>query len=157
MLKHLFFAMLLVVIGYSPAVSANVAPTVSLVNASYLASDTATWNNGTPWSFTYNGLGQRVSKDTTLSRRYYGYDEQGHLIGEYDKVTGQAIQETVYLGDAPVAVLQGTGVYYVYTDHLSTPHAITNTLNQTIWRWNSDPFGTTLANEDPDGDICQAI
>ena len=112
----------------------------------------ATWNNGTPWSFTYNGFGQRVSKDTTLTKRYYGYDEQGHLIGEYDKITGQAIQETVYLGDVPVAVLQGTGVYYVYTDHLGTPRAITNTLNQTIWRWNSDPFGTTLANEDPDGD-----
>jgi hypothetical protein len=49
------------------------------------------------------------------------YDEQGHLLGEYDS-TGKPLQETVYLGDLPVAVVKpgvsGLAVYYVYADHL---------------------------------------
>ncbi len=44
-----------------------------------------------------------------------------------------------------------TGNYYVHTDQLGTPRAITDG-NTVIWRWESDPFGTTGAQEDPDGD-----
>jgi RHS repeat-associated protein len=44
-------------------------------------------------------------------------------------------------------------VTYVHTDHLNTPRAITRPSdNAVIWRWDSDAFGTTAANEDPDGD-----
>ena len=48
------------------------------------------------------------------------YDESGHLLGEYDGA-GNLVQETVWLGDIPVATLRpGTpvGIYYVHTDHL---------------------------------------
>ena len=37
----------------------------------------------------------------------YVYDERGHLLGEYD-VNGLPLQETVYLGDIPIAVLKQT-------------------------------------------------
>jgi RHS repeat-associated protein len=78
------------------------------------------------------------------------------LIGEYD-ATGGLIEETVWLGDLPVAVLKpnGTGisVYYVHTDHLNTPRRISRPSdNAILWRWDSDPFGTTAANDDADGD-----
>ncbi|MGM0594722.1 MAG: RHS repeat-associated core domain-containing protein, partial [Pseudomonadota bacterium] len=33
-----------------------------------------------------------------------------------------------------------------------TPRIITNENGTEVWRWDSDPFGTTAANEDPDGD-----
>jgi len=54
-----------------------------------------------------NGLGQRVAKDKggTGGMTYFSYDEQGHLIGEYS-AANQPIQETVYLGDLPVAVIK---------------------------------------------------
>jgi YD repeat-containing protein len=60
-------------------------------------------------NYLYNGLGQRVYKSgpTTLvptGVNRYVYDEAGHLLGEYD-VNGNALQETVYLGDTPVSVL----------------------------------------------------
>ena len=84
-------------------------------------------------------------------KTHYVYDEQGQLIGEYDK-DGNVILETVYLGNLPVAVLKDGNVYYIHADHLNTPRAITDAANNTYWSWLSDPFGVTAANDDVDGD-----
>jgi RHS repeat-associated protein len=46
-------------------------------------------------------------------------------------------------------------LYFIYTDHLNTPRAVTTSAAtpSTVWRWdNNDPFGNNAANEDPDGD-----
>jgi RHS repeat-associated protein len=89
--------------------------------------------------------------------RYFAYDEAGHLIGEYDEA-GDPIQETVWLGDIPVATLKpnvggGVSVFYIHTDNLNTPRRITRPSdNAILWRWDSAPFGATAANDDPDGD-----
>ncbi|GAB7126060.1 hypothetical protein JCM19000A_05670 [Silvimonas sp. JCM 19000] len=37
------------------------------------------------------------------------YDEAGHILGEYDG-TGKMVQETVYLGDWPVATTRSLHV-----------------------------------------------
>ncbi|MEQ1581468.1 MAG: RHS repeat-associated core domain-containing protein [Steroidobacteraceae bacterium] len=63
----------------------------------------------------------------------------------------------MWLGDIPVATLRPNGgsvaVYYVHTDHLNTPRRISRPSdNVIVWRWDSDPFGTTAASQDPDGD-----
>ncbi len=108
--------------------------------------------------YTYNGLGQRVTKQgaTSASIVQYLYDEQGHLIGEYN-VNGDPIQETVYLGDLPIAVLKTsagvTNIYYIFADHLNTPRVITRaTDNQMVWRWDqADAFGAQAPNENPSG------
>ena len=43
-------------------------------------------------------------------------------------------------------------VFYVHTDHLDTPRVITQPSNNAErWRWDSDPFGTNLPNENPSG------
>jgi RHS repeat-associated protein len=46
------------------------------------------------------------------------------------------------------------GVYYIHTDHLDTPRAVTNQQNQVVWQNLplTEPFGTSAPNEDPDGD-----
>ena len=75
---------------------------------------------------------------------YFSYDEAGQLVGEYDK-DGNAVQETIYLGNLPVAVLKNNNVYYIHADHLNTPRAITDSNNAVVWTWHSDPFGTTQA------------
>ena len=100
-------------------------------------------------TYQLNGLGQRVSKNngaTTL----FAYGENGNLLGEYDSA-GNPILEHVWFAGAPVAVVNGTDSYYVHTDHLGTPRVVSDG-NTAIWRWDSDPFGASLANEDPDGD-----
>ena len=120
-------------------------------------------------TYQYNGLGQRVLKSgpdplVPSGQQQYVYDEAGHLIGEYD-ATGAMIEETVYLGDMPVAVLKqsidatapapitSTNVYYVYADQINTPRVITQASdNQMVWRWDAtDPFGVQQPDEDPSG------
>ncbi len=102
-------------------------------------------------SYVHNGLGQRVSKDTGTTTLFV-YSEAGQLLGEYDAF-GAPLQEHVWFEGAPVAVLSGTSTLrYVHTDHLGTPRAITAG-GTVVWRWESDPFGTTAAREDPDGDL----
>ncbi|MDL2357501.1 MAG: RHS repeat-associated core domain-containing protein, partial [Pseudomonadota bacterium] len=115
---------------------------------------------GVTTGYRYNGLGQRVAKSgapgTTV---HYMYDESGRLLGEYDGA-GKALQETVYLGDLPVAVLKATALsqqagttdaYYVYADHLQTPRVLTRPSdNKMVWRWdNADPFGLDQPDENP--------
>ena len=53
-------------------------------------------------SYLINGLGQRAVK-TGIEGIRFVYDEGGKLLGEYDS-GGTLLQETLYLGDMPVAV-----------------------------------------------------
>lgn len=110
---------------------------------------------GVTTTYALNALGQRVKKTTSGSSTYFVYDEAGHLVGEYDN-SGNLVQETVWFGDTPVATLRpnggGVNLFYVHTDHLNTPRRISKPSdNIVVWRWDSDPFGTSAANEDPDG------
>jgi RHS repeat-associated protein len=114
-----------------------------------------------------NALGQRVKKSgpatiVTSGVNYYVYDDAGHLLGEYN-ANGKPLQETVYLGDTPVAVLTQsiagtapsqvttTNLHYVYADHLGTARVITRaTDNKMVWRWdNADPFGMLPPDGNP--------
>ncbi|MEF3062984.1 RHS repeat domain-containing protein [Ralstonia solanacearum] len=108
--------------------------------------------NGTTTNYLYNGLEQRVVKSGTnvpTGATRYVYDEAGHLIGEYDQ-SGNALQETVYLGDTPVVTLKNGAPYYIYADQIDTPRVITDTNNLMVWRWDqADPFGATLPDENP--------
>ena len=112
-------------------------------------------------SYLYNGFGQRLIKDNPAlvnPPHRFVFDPAGHLIGEYDKANSVR-QETVWLGDIPVAVVKPgptSGqrlVYYVQADHLNTPRVILDNAHTAVWRWdNSDAFGVGQPNEDPDGD-----
>jgi RHS repeat-associated protein len=57
------------------------------------------------YALRYNGLGQFVHR--TNGNVYYLYDGTGHLLGEYNS-SGNANQETVYLGDTPVLTLRSS-------------------------------------------------
>ncbi len=111
---------------------------------------------GVTTRYRYNGRGERVVKTSSASSTYYVYDEQGHLLGEYD-ATGTPRQETIYLGDLPVAVIKpgvsGPAVYYVYADHLDAPRVLIRASDQQmVWRWDhADPFGLTPPDENPGG------
>jgi RHS repeat-associated protein len=115
-------------------------------------------SGGVTTTYSYNGLGERVKKSSSAATVYFAYDEAGHLVGEYD-ASGALIEETVWFGDIPVATLRPSGgsgvhIYYVHADHLNTPRRVTDSANDTIvWRWDSEPYGSTAANEDPDGDM----
>jgi RHS repeat-associated protein len=101
-------------------------------------------------SFGINAIGQRLVKagaTAALTTRFV-YGEDGKLLGEYDNA-GALITEHVYLQDTPIAAIKTAGAYVVQADHLNTPRAILGAGNVSAWTWDSDAFGTTLANEKP--------
>ncbi|HVP35146.1 MAG TPA: RHS repeat-associated core domain-containing protein, partial [Steroidobacteraceae bacterium] len=106
--------------------------------------------------YLYNALGQMIEKSGTLGTTVLMQDDSGHLIGEYNG-SGQLIEETVWVGDIPVATLQpngsgGVNIYYVHTDHLNSPKKIAQPTTGTLaWRWDTDPFGTAAPNQNPGG------
>jgi uncharacterized protein RhaS with RHS repeats len=90
-------------------------------------------------------------------------DEAGQMLGEYD-ANAKPIQETVYLGEMPLAVIKqvinttantttnqiDTKLNYIHTDHLNTPRVITRPEDgKIVWKWNGEAFGTTPAQENP--------
>lgn len=124
---------------------------------------TGVWNGSAGGAgYAHNGLDQRVIKGApeaviATGLNFYAYDGDGKLLGEYD-ATGKPLQETVYLGSTPVAVVTpqataGTNLFYVYTDQINTPRIITSAAtNAMVWRWDmADPFGVGSPNENPSG------
>jgi len=53
-------------------------------------------------------------------------------------------------GGAQAPALEG---YFVEVDQLDTPRAIVNAQGTTVWRWESDPFGDTVAVETPSANV----
>jgi RHS repeat-associated protein len=119
-------------------------------NRGRMASVTAT---GTT-NYVYNALGQRIEKYGPGGPFLFAYDEAGHLLGEYTGA-GALIEETIWLGDLPVATLRPgspVAIYYVHADHLGTPRTVTRSSdNAIVWRWDADPYGTAQPNANPGG------
>jgi RHS repeat-associated protein len=122
-----------------------------LVNFGYAYDDTGRLvtakTGGFTTPYTNDGIGERVTRSGYGASSLPGgnqrfiYDQAGDLLGEYDG-NGKSIQETVWLGDLPVAVLiPGTAPFYVAPDHLGSPHQIANAVGGTVWYWDHDPFG----------------
>ena len=104
-------------------------------------------------AYVYNALGQMIEKSGNGGTTLLVYDEAGHILGEYSS-TGALVQETIWMGDTPVATLRLNGsagcsttsavcIFYVHTDHLGTPRKVTRALdNVQMWRWDPDTFGS---------------
>ncbi len=119
--------------------------------------------SGAITSYIYNALGQLVEKSNSGGATYLTYDEAGHLIGEYTS-SGALIEETVWMGNLPVATLRPNGstgcttttvcVFYVLSDLLgSARQVIRPSDNSLMWRWAPDTFGsnTSTPNQNPSG------
>ena len=138
--------------GSTEAVAGFGAATFTYDGVGRMASATA---NGITTAYQVNALGLRVRKastnGTTTSATAYAYDETGRLVGEYDGTTTAVVptQETVWLGDLPVATIRGGTVYYVHADHLGTPRYVTEPSGALRWMWESDPYGVAVPNETP--------
>jgi RHS repeat-associated protein len=127
-----------------------------------------------PMTYYTNGARQRAYYDVGGGEQErLVYDDEGHVLGQYlwDPLAtlGSPLdlqQETIWLGDLPIAALMSlytydtngnfTGtqevLYYVHADHLNTPRRLTRPAdNAVIYRWDSDPFGYGYPNENPGG------
>ncbi len=109
------------------------------------------------YQYRINGLGQRVMKiPPTGNRTIFHYDLDGRLLAETDGL-GVVVKETIWHGATPVAIVlpptstKPERIYYIHADQLNTPRVVVNTRNAVLWRWDPEPFGTALPNEDVDG------
>jgi RHS repeat-associated protein len=112
----------------------------------------------TTTNYIYGALGQMIKKTVGATVTLLLYDEAGHLLGEYTS-SGTLIQETVWMGDIPVATLRPNGstgctstlcIFYVHTDQLNAPRKITRPSdNKLAWRWDPNPFGVGTPNQNP--------
>ena len=93
----------------------------------------ATSNDGTiTTNYLINFMGQRTQKSNSNETTWFIYDENDNVIAEYD-LLGNVKDEYIYLNDKPIALLRNSNLYYIYTDHLNTPRAITDTANNMQW------------------------
>jgi hypothetical protein len=78
------------------------------------------------------------------------YDKDDRIIAEAGG-TGTAIREYVWLGDLPVAVLDGSAtptnptLLWVLTDHLKRPILMYNLARVQQWKAVYEPFGATAS------------
>ena len=115
------------------------------------------FGGGTLSSYEYNARGERVRKGTAATtpptRTDFVYDEGGRLLTEQvtelgggsESLTGTPVwTHYVYADDRPVALVRSGTLYYVHSDHLGTPRAVTPASSATpVWSWSfqGNPFG----------------
>ncbi|ANG64294.1 hypothetical protein A8C75_18655 [Marinobacterium aestuarii] len=92
-------------------------------------------------------LGEWVNATTETRFVYTG----PQLLGEYD-IDGYVRQEIIWIGTIPVALLQDGEIYFIHSNQINAPAALTDSQGTVVWRWEPKPFGDSLADEDPDGD-----
>ena len=62
------------------------------------------------------------------------------LLEETD-ASGVAQADYIYLNGRPIAVLNGSTLYYLYTDQLGTPQLATDSNQAVQWQASYDSFG----------------
>jgi len=100
-------------------------------------------------TYTYNARNQLGTRSVTsglfAGTTAYVYDLEGHVIAEYDAVSQTLRKEYIWLLDAPLAVIDhSTGspaLFYVHTDHLGLPIAMSDGTKTLVAQWKWLPFG----------------
>jgi RHS repeat-associated protein len=123
-----------------------------LANADDVYAITATFKPKDPpvqaAQYTYNALGQRMTKKVGSTVTIFQYDLEGNLIAELDS-TGQPVRQHIHVNGEPVAQLTTNpadgklSVQYVHADHLGTPTLLTSPSGQVIADIEAEPFGET--------------
>ncbi|MDI4650714.1 MULTISPECIES: RHS repeat-associated core domain-containing protein [Pseudoalteromonas] len=75
--------------------------------------------------------------------RYYQYDVSGMLIAELDG-NGETLIEYIYLNGKRTAFVVANEIYFIHTNHLDAPIAITNSAAEVVWSGYYTPFGKLI-------------
>ncbi|GAB3011453.1 hypothetical protein GCM10027098_01070 [Bowmanella dokdonensis] len=91
-------------------------------------------------NYRYDHQGQRVINDNNGQVRLYHYDQSGLLLAETDQ-SGDTLVEYIYLNGQRLAMRIDDQLYYVHTNHLDAPLALTDASGNTVWQATYSPFG----------------
>ncbi|TBW48869.1 hypothetical protein EZI54_20690 [Marinobacter halodurans] len=97
--------------------------------------------------FLHCRFGQQIERE---AKTRFVYDS-ANLMGEYDD-QGNARQEFVWAGSKPVGLLEDGELYYVSSNQIDAPVAITDQSGELVWQWEPRPFGDSLPDMDVDRD-----
>jgi len=97
-----------------------------------------------------------VQKDNSGTKTRFAYNKAGNLLGEYDGGDAVVIKH-VWLNGQLVGALKPNGgatdIFYIYTDQIGAPRAITINAGvpATVWTCSIEPNAATRDNNDPFG------
>jgi len=98
--------------------------------------------------YNYNSFGERIHKVVYGERRkrvtyflYEGRQLSAEIEASEETTVHENYRQTIYLGHTPVAYLHGSQTYAVQSDHMGTPHRVTDSDNRIVWAANYEPFG----------------
>jgi RHS repeat-associated protein len=117
-------------------------------NYNYLKQMVSVDKNGTQvGSYAYDYQGERVAAVAGSTGTEYIFDESGHLLAEYNAVTGVVAKQYVWLDDIPVAMIDSTtgtpAIYYITTGHLNEPQQLIDGAGNVAWNAYINPWGWT--------------
>jgi RHS repeat-associated protein len=96
-------------------------------------------------TWTYDGFQKLRIKVATspAATTHFVWDMFGHIIAEK---TGTLTREHIWLGDTPLAMIDGVTFTYVHPDHLDRPIAMTTSGGPAVaWSAKYDPFGNVVS------------
>ena len=97
-------------------------------------------------SYLYNAMGQKVRKTAAGVTTNVIHDAQGRRIAEYNASGNTLIREYLWLGDKPLAVIEGGAINYIRADNINRPVFATNAAGTKIWTASYLPFGGVVAS-----------
>ncbi|MFZ6745257.1 Ig-like domain-containing protein [Undibacterium sp. JH2W] len=133
----------------APTVSLTASPQNATAPATIILNATATDSDGTIAKVEFlNG----TNSIATVTQAPYKTNWENVAQGSYN-LTAKATDNlgaSTTSAVVPVAVTANTPkMYDIHADHLNTPRVITDATGTEVWRWDSAPFGETVANEQP--------
>lgn len=98
--------------------------------------------------YTYNALGQRVTKTIDGVTTVFIYDFDGNIIAESGS-DGVLKREYIYVMGNRFAMINSANyyMYFYHNDHLGTPILITDVYGALVWEGNYAPFGDVQVSE----------
>jgi RHS repeat-associated protein len=97
--------------------------------------------------YTYNGLGQRVTKKVGGVTTVFHYDLDGKVIAE-SLADGTITAEFLYMSKIRIAKFEVDRgkMYYYLNDRLGTPQIMTDDNGNVVWEASYQPFGQAKVN-----------
>ncbi|HVN70148.1 MAG TPA: RHS repeat-associated core domain-containing protein [Candidatus Binatia bacterium] len=93
-------------------------------------------------TYTYDGLGRRVTAHNSSGTRAFLYDPNMHLQGESSLTSGALAYEYVWFGGTPVAQIDiGSATHWTATDERGAPFLQTDSSGNLYWQADYEPFG----------------